>query len=186
MGRTSTEVCESEQSVLMICPREARGSRITKALYQDYITVVRAIATALDRPRLAGVPTAVKVETELVGREGRFFGKGGKIERAMDYVLHAAMEQSSRGDGTWDDIQRETAAATDPDTVAYAAIPTRDNDLAFADVAERLALGIVGRSRKSEGLDGELDDVLGDDVMEQPDNEDNDYVDIKAGGSEDW
>lgn len=56
------------------------------------------------------------------------------------------MEQSPRGDGTWDDMQREATAGYDPDVVAYAAMPTRDNDLAFADVAERLALGTVDRS----------------------------------------
>lgn len=43
-GATSTEVRESEQSVLHL-PREVRGSWITTTFYQDHIAVVGALAS---------------------------------------------------------------------------------------------------------------------------------------------
>ncbi len=179
-GATATEVYESEQSILHL-PRDVRGSRITVAFYKDYIAVVRAIDTVLDKPGLAGVPSAANVEGELRGQAPRFFGKGGKVEHAMDYVLQAAMEQSPLGDGTRDDMQREIAAADDPDpdAVAYAAMPICDNDLAFADVAERLELDTVGRFRASERQYGETDDFPHDDAMEGIEDADEDDMELE-------
>lgn len=176
-GATSTEVCESEQSVLHL-PREVRGSRISKAFYNDYTTVVRTIADVLGKPGLAGVPSAANVEGELCGQARRFFGKGGKVEHAMDYVLHSAKEQSPLGDGTWDEMQTEAAAENELSAVAYAALPTCNNDLAFADVAERLGLSNADGFGASAQLSRDFSDFVDpdDDVMEGIEDEDDDAV----------
>lgn len=149
-------------------PPEVR-KRVTKAVYRDYTSVVRAITEVLKKPEAAGLPTAANVQAELLGRAGYFFGKGGKVEHAMDYVLHSAMEQSPLGDGTWDDLQEECAAEGSHGPAAYAAMPKCDNDLEFLCVANRLALGTVDRYRSGGGGYDDSDD---DDEMDEDEEDD--------------
>lgn len=77
-------------------------------------------------------------------------------------------------------MQTEAAAENEPSAVAYAALPTCDNDLAFADVAERLGLSNtdgfqVGASAQ---LSRDFSDFVDpdDDVMEGIEDEDDDAV----------
>ncbi|KAJ8462685.1 hypothetical protein ONZ51_g10748 [Trametes cubensis] len=108
---------------IMRLPEELREGRITKSFYLGYAAVVRAIASVLQRPGVAGLPTAANVEGLLRGQGARFFNQGGRVEHAMDYVLHCAHEQSPYGDGTWDQDREDLAAEGDPSSVAYAAMP---------------------------------------------------------------
>ncbi len=166
---TSRESFEFDLAARHLPAQVRSAGKFTKGFYRDYVAVVRAIAAVLRKPGSAGVPTAANVETELFGRAWNFFGKGGKVEHAMDYVLHSAMEQSSLGDGTWDDLQEECAADGSRGPAAYAAMPRCDNDLEFACVAGRLALGTLDRYRSGGGVfdDSESDDEMDEDEEDE-------------------
>ncbi|KAI0365992.1 hypothetical protein BV20DRAFT_982236 [Pilatotrama ljubarskyi] len=173
-GATSSESFSAELAIGHL-PPEVRATRITKTFYREYATVVRTIADVLRKPGLAGVPTAANVEAELIGRAGRFFGQGGKVEHAMDYVLRCARDESPLGDGTWDDLQSECAAEGSADSLAYTAMPACDNDLEFIRVADRLALGTADHYRTAadfgggSGFDDDSDDDMDDDVDDEDD-----------------
>ncbi|KAI0360797.1 hypothetical protein OH77DRAFT_1586334 [Trametes cingulata] len=169
-GATSFETFSDELAIEHL-PAEVRATRITKTFYREYATVVRTIADVLKKPGLAGVPTAANVEAELVWRANRFFGQGGKVEHAMDYVLRNARDQSPLGDGTWDDLQSECAEDGSAESVAYNAMPACDNDLEFIRVADRLALGTMDHYRTaadfgSSGFDDDSDDEMDEDEDE--------------------
>ncbi|KAI0330692.1 hypothetical protein GY45DRAFT_733716 [Cubamyces sp. BRFM 1775] len=134
-----SESFTSDLAILRL-PEDLREGRITKSFYLDYAAVVRAIASVLRRPGAAGLPTAANVESALRGQGARFFSQGGRVEYAVDYVLHCAMEQSPYGDGTWDRDREDLTAEGDAASVTYAAMPTCDNDLDFVRVAQKLGL----------------------------------------------
>lgn len=165
LGETPTGVRKLAPSVRHL-PPDVRGSRISTVFYRDYQAVVRAIATVLDKPGVAGLPTTANVQTELRGRARRFFGKGGRVEHALDYVLRSAKDVSFLGDGTWDDARREDAAENVPGGLEYAALPTCDNDLAFSCVADKLTLAPGNSFEASERLGYDFPGFLEDGAEE--------------------
>ncbi|KAH9896748.1 hypothetical protein C8Q73DRAFT_686866 [Cubamyces lactineus] len=158
----------SDLAILRL-PEDIREGRITKSFYNGYAAVVHAIVGVLRRPGMAGLPTAANVQSLLRGQGARFFNQGGRVEHAMDYVLHCAMEQSPYGDGTWDRDQEDFAAEGNPSSVTYAAMPKCDNDLDFARVAQKLGLETADDYRAgtsfgnlSEGEDEDEDEYMDD------------------------
>ncbi|CDO74396.1 hypothetical protein BN946_scf184392.g7 [Trametes cinnabarina] len=148
-------------------PTHLRERRISKGFYEDYANLVRAIGNVLRRPGAAGIPTATSVQDVVGGGASHFFAQGGRVEHAMDYVLRCAIYESPSGDGTWDELQEDSAGGGNTDSVGYAELP---KCLEFIRVAERLSLQNLDRYRSRTAYAGG-DDMWGGDLDDEEDEE---------------
>ncbi|KAJ8487101.1 hypothetical protein ONZ51_g4399 [Trametes cubensis] len=153
-----------------------------KSFYRDYAVVMRVISRVLARPGSAGLPTAANVCAELYGKVTGFFANGCGARDVMDFVLHSAMKQSPRGDGTWDQLQGGLATEGRPEAVAYVGMPACDNDLDFARVAEKLELGTHNRYRRRTDCGRHNDHVNADDNEDEDEDQDEDQDECEVEG----
>ena len=147
-------------------PPSAR-CEVYKTYYIGFSTVLDAIHQILDAPGSQRIPTPQEVYSMALCLDARavqfFIGKGGMMEYAIDATVDLAKDQSSLGDGTFEETFDE-----DFDTGAgytgYATLPKCSNDLEF-DVAKR-KLGLLpgkkwgpyNNSFEDEGMDTDDDD----------------------------
>ena len=90
----------------------AQNRGVTRPLYVGYTAIVMVIAKLLKQSGEAGVPSASNIDA-MLGRISRhtkvFFEKGGRVNDAINFIVHSAKDQSSLGDGTWDQVRAEEA-----------------------------------------------------------------------------
>ncbi|EIW55854.1 uncharacterized protein TRAVEDRAFT_22277 [Trametes versicolor FP-101664 SS1] len=144
-------------------PPAVRSGGVTKLMFQDYADVVRVIGLVLRQPGTAGIPSVDNVRHALGGLGKRFFAKGGRIEHALNYVLHGAKAQSPWGDNLWDALQEGLAMEGDTNAIAYKAMRECDNDLEFALVRQRLGLPQTGHFTGKYVTRADTDGWEGDD-----------------------
>ncbi|KDR66028.1 hypothetical protein GALMADRAFT_259860 [Galerina marginata CBS 339.88] len=120
---------------------------VYKSFYLGLYTVFLAIYDILERPGSVLTPKAVLAEalTLDAGCVQFFLNKGGRMEHVLDATVHMAREQSSLGDGTF-----EETFDVDPDADSegeggdcvreFRAMPRCANDLAFEVVRSHVGL----------------------------------------------
>ncbi|EMD30887.1 hypothetical protein CERSUDRAFT_163665 [Gelatoporia subvermispora B] len=129
---------------LEFIPSHIRPS-LYKSFYQAYRLVFIAASRVLEKHGEFCLPTTRAVlETMLLGEvqnyanhwsRGRgefFFKKGGKVEYALDCVMHAAIDQSPLGNGEFDRLRERDEE--------WNALPRCVNDLEFEMVRQQIGL----------------------------------------------
>lgn len=139
-GRTISTFEVESGVALDYLPRRL-WQRVDETFYDAFRSMLHAIATVLQRPDTAGIPSPSAVRAEL-GTAGAaaFFVRGGRVEHALDLVTHAAESQSLVGDGTWDEMVEDGVAEGDATWADWTRLPRCENDLEFGMVRERLGL----------------------------------------------
>jgi hypothetical protein len=114
--------------------------QIDKSFYQGYRSLFLVVAHIL-KDSANGMPTPARVLAQGLGGDARnvkfYVNKGGRVEYALDAIIHAAKEQSVLGDGSFDRLW------DNPDDVrdgGMANMPKCANDLAFSLVRKMLGL----------------------------------------------
>jgi hypothetical protein len=173
-------------------------SHVYKTFYLGYHAVFKAISRVVHRqpsPTQLPIPTISAVLAELVEsiRNGSshyfdaqavnfFFGKGGKVDWALDCVIHCMVEQEEDGSFSemWDD--------PDYGSDEWRALPHCANDLEFDLVREKIGLGkgkIWGPYYQPRVDDG-MDDYDGDDDDDDDEMDDGVMGGVLAGFTVPW
>ncbi|RPD65375.1 hypothetical protein L226DRAFT_480019 [Lentinus tigrinus ALCF2SS1-7] len=180
MGLTRGSGVPSYAPGIDYLPEDVQETRITKTFYGGYEAVVRAIADVLERPGLPGLPLPENVRSVQRLQMFDFVDRrGGKMEYALDYVVHGAMEQSPLGDSTFDDLQQECADEGSEESLTYMEMVPCANDLDFSRVAERLGLPSQGRYRSYGrhllNSDDDMDEDVGEEDTDMDEDENDEY-----------
>lgn len=135
--------------------------RIFKTFYIGFCTIFEGVSHVLKRTP-GGIPTPQAVlEAALdlnAGAVHFYLGKGGKVEYVLEAILDIAREQSSLGDGTFEetfdcDEEEEEVGRR----LGYRELRACRNDLEFGVV--RWSIGLRGPSGPYEEEDGmDVDD----------------------------
>ena len=114
---------------------------IYKTFYVGFSTIFDAIAQVLKTP--TGIPTphvVIQAAMDIDPSAVHFYlGKGGKVEYVLDAMVNIAREQSSLGDGTFEDTFDHEEGEEGGD-LGYRKLVRCANDLEFGGV--RLGVGI--------------------------------------------
>lgn len=147
-------------------PPHLRGE-VYKTFYKGYGVLFSAVAHVLKRcsPADPTVPDARTIAAELnsnntfdVQGAQFYFRKGGRVEYALDHIMHTAMEQSKLGDETFEELHDSDDGWMD--------LPECVNDLDFELV--RRKLGLSDKQQWGPYRCGEEDE------MDEDDSEDED------------
>jgi hypothetical protein len=144
----------------------ALHQEIYKTFYIGYATMFEAIAHIFKTP---SVPTSEAVLFAALGINAGavqfYLGKGGKVEYALDAVVDTAREQSTLGDGTFEEtFDIEEGDLGGGDRLGYRELGACRNDLEFGIV--KWNVGLQGRwgpyEEDDDGMDLDEDDYNSD------------------------
>lgn len=130
---------------------------IYKTFYIGFYTIFEAISHVLKTPGIPTPQAVVAAALELNARAVQFYlAKGGKVEYALDATVDSAREQSSLGDGTFEetfDCDEEEGGGR----LGYRKLRMCGNDLGFEVVRWGVGLGTGAwgpyEDREEEGMD---------------------------------
>jgi hypothetical protein len=134
---------------------------IYKTFYIGFFTIFDAIAHVLKTPNGIPTPPAVmQAAMDIHASAVQFYlGKGGRVEYVLDGTVDIAREQSSVGDGTFEETF-DCDAGEDGKPLGFKELERCANDLEFAGV--RLGVGLResvgwGPYVDREGMDDDSD-----------------------------
>lgn len=137
----------------------ALRQEIYKAFYIGFHTIFKAVSQVLKTP---GIPTPEAVMAAGLeldpGAVNFYLGKGGKVEYVLDAIVDTAREQSSLGDGTFEETFDYDEGDSEEDgagRIGYRELRACRNDLEFGIV--RWSVGLRGPSGPYEDEEVEMD-----------------------------
>jgi len=127
-------------------PLEVQGEAVYKSFVHGWIQVIDAVHHVLERDHQ--LPTTDRVRHHLAHGgcyderyTSYFFQKGGRVEFALDAMLHGAYEQSERyGSGHFEEVFVHMLEKEEEDTLCprYDQLPTHPFDLEFEIICYKL------------------------------------------------
>jgi len=147
---------------------------IYKTFFVGFYTIFLAIYHILEAPGQGRIPTLQAVLAEALALDARavrfYLNKGGKVEYVLDATIDSAREQSSLGDGTFEetfDHDESEGEDGDEEGLGYAKLVKCSNDLEFGIVRRNVGLG----ARVVWGPYDDTKDEEGMDVDEEDDSD---------------
>jgi hypothetical protein len=138
---------ELYHSALEYIPPTVRRE-IYKTFFVGFYTIFRAICNILETPGQNRIPIPQVVLAEAMALDARavqfYMGKGGKVEYVLDATVDSAKEQSSLGDGTFEETFENDVSegeGGERNDAGYADLGKCSNDLEFNIVRRNIGLG---------------------------------------------
>ena len=137
----------------------ALRQEIYKTFYIGFYTIFDAISHVLKTPGIPTPQAVMAAALQLNGKAVQFYlGKGGKVEYVLDATVDTAREQSSLGDGTFEEMFDYDEEREGGERLGYRKLVVCENDLKFGVVRWGVGLGEFERGpyyedREEEGMD---------------------------------